>query len=60
MNEKDSHKQSVVIQCPDCGNLCNAIIEWWDNFPFASYVHKCEHCGYMITESEFNRVSKKL
>lgn len=58
MNVGDFHEQPVKIQCPNCGMICEAVIQWWDNFPFASYVHTCEHCGYIITESEFEVINE--
>lgn len=58
MNEAGLYDIPVKIQCPQCGKTCDAVIQWWDNFPFASYVHTCEYCGYIITESEFEVIKK--
>lgn len=44
-----SHQEFIV--CPSCLKECEATVEhtapWW------SYAHECEHCGLMITESEW-------
>lgn len=52
----DSQFYKVKIKCPECGKICDAEVE--NHFPFASYVHECEHCGYMITESEWDSQEK--
>lgn len=49
-------KKKETIRCPKCSKMCKAIVEWDEDFPFASYVHNCEHCGYIIMESEWNRI----
>ena len=46
----------VKIICPHCGQVCDAEITQYGNFPFANYVHFCEHCGYAITESEWQEI----
>ena len=56
----EQHKRSVKIECPECRQVCNAYIKWWDNFPFADYTHECEHCGYMIMESEFEEIKNRV
>lgn len=45
MSYGDFHEEYVKIQCPQCNCTCNALVQWWDNFPFVSYVHRCEHYG---------------
>jgi len=47
------YKEQII--CPKCLNICNAEVEVSD-FPFASYVHFCEHCGYVIMESEWETI----
>lgn len=42
-----------ILKCPECGNYClhdnrDVGMPNWVN-----PVHQCEHCGYMILESEF-------
>lgn len=50
-------KKAVVIECPKCGNECNAHEVF--GIPFGAYVHKCESCGYYITESEWEIIKKR-
>ena len=46
----------VKIECPNCGEICEAKVEYVNWLPFADYTHECEHCGFMITESEWEKV----
>ena len=46
----------VKIVCPECEQICNAEITQFGNFPFANYIHVCEHCGYIILESEWEEI----
>ena len=40
--------------------ICDAEIIYPKNMPaLADYSHTCEHCGYMITESEFCEIGDK-
>jgi|WetSurMetagenome_2_1015567.scaffolds.fasta_scaffold235419_3 hypothetical protein len=48
----------VKIKCPECGKICNAEIETND-FPFAVYIHTCEHCGHIIQEDEWEEIKKE-
>ena len=43
-----------TIECPECGSHEKAEIEG-DIF-FASYLHECKKCGYLIMESEWQSV----
>jgi C4-type Zn-finger protein len=56
MIEIEEKIEKVRILCPACGKVCDAVERYWDGFPWRSYVHYCEHCGYVITESEWERV----
>ena len=44
----------VIINCPECNTVQAAIIEL--TFPFATFIHHCVTCGYIIMESEWNEV----
>ena len=58
MKNTTFHEESVTIKCLECDLICKAVVQWWDNIPFASYCHECEHCGHMITESEFEVINE--
>lgn len=53
-----SHFIPVKITCPNCGKICNAEVESNDDFPFNSYFHDCENCGFVITESEWDEIEE--
>lgn len=40
-----------LINCPACACVQQAMVEHM--IPFASYVHECTECGYIITESDW-------
>lgn len=42
------------IQCTECNHIQDATVE--HTIPFYSYVHNCEKCGYVIMESEWNKI----
>lgn len=42
-------KESIV--CPECQTTQEA--EVVNATPFPVYVHECQHCNYMITESDW-------
>jgi len=42
------------IICPMCGQVCEA--EVTESWPWPSFTHQCEHCGYWIMESEWELV----
>lgn len=42
------------IKCPACLKNCEA--EVIRSEPWYVYIHECEHCGYFITESEWESV----
>lgn len=48
MNVK-SHIETII--CPDCGLTQEAVVE--HTVPFWTFVHKCDNCGYVICESEW-------
>jgi rubredoxin len=52
MNELDRH--SEIIVCPMCEREQYAIVH--HAFPFDLRVHTCKACGYVIMESEWERV----
>ncbi len=47
-------KHTEKVECPECGHDQMAIV--LHTFPWWSYVHECEVCGYMIMESEWATV----
>jgi len=49
------NKVPVQIRCPECGKTCDAV-EDLSTWPWATLIHECEHCGYIIMESEWERV----
>lgn len=57
--EPEFCSDDVKIICPNCGKICEAKIEYVDGWPFADYTHECEHCGFMITESQWEEVNDK-
>jgi len=48
--------QECKITCPACSQAQPAVIEQYDGEPWARYIHRCSHCGYLIMESEFVEV----
>lgn len=44
----------VVIKCPECKTIQGAIVE--NSMPFATFIHICEKCDYVIMESEWEEV----
>lgn len=54
--ETDVEVESVKIECPNCGEICDAEVMHTDYEPFADYTHLCEHCSYWITESEWEEI----
>lgn len=51
----ETHKE--IIKCPNCGHIREATAEMTK--PFATYIHTCVKCGYVITESEWEKVSNQ-
>lgn len=51
----DKHIERIV--CPECLRNCEAEVIHTDLW--CVYVHECEHCGHIITESEWNEKNKK-
>jgi len=45
-----------TIKCPSCEKLQDATVE--HTAPFWTYIHFCEHCEYMIMESEWETVKR--
>lgn len=43
-----------IIVCPICGTQQKAEVPFFGFF--CDYTHKCEHCGHIITESEWEEV----
>jgi hypothetical protein len=47
----------VKIECPECGSI-EIAIEDYTTAPFPSFLHRCNKCGYVIMESEWNVIEK--
>lgn len=45
-----------TIQCPGCDTIQAAQVVQVEGAPFASFVHECAACGYIILESEWDVV----
>lgn len=45
---------SEIIECPECNTNQSAIVE--HTMPWWTYIHTCKKCGYLIMESEWNKV----
>jgi len=43
-----------LIRCPKCGTVQGAVVV--HTIPFFTYAHTCEHCGYEIMESEWEKI----
>ena len=43
-----------TIECPVCNHIQDAIVEHTEIFN--TYIHECENCQYLITESEWNKI----
>lgn len=54
---KDNEKANThdeVIQCPECGKRQIATVLL--TVPFATYIHHCLECEYIITESDWTKL----
>ena len=49
--------EEVTIECPECGFIQPAVVNC-NTAPFNTYIHDCNHCGYLIQESEWNEVKE--
>lgn len=49
--------KQVKIRCPECGTIQKAEVVQHDGAPWSDYVHECTECGYVITESEWEKVA---
>lgn len=47
----------VYIYCPKCLNTCKASVQ--HTVPFFTYIHECEHCKYLIMESEWDEIGAR-
>lgn len=46
--------QQYII-CPECGNVCKATLH---PHSITHHIHKCEHCSYLILESEWTELKQ--
>ena len=44
----------VMIRCPECATVQAAVVQ--PGIPFATYIHHCVSCEYIIMESEWDEV----
>lgn len=59
INEQETVKSYFEkIQCPECDKIQLAEVK--ESHPFTIYIHDCESCGYVITESDWNIVEEKF
>lgn len=54
MDENLTITQTDYIVCPECGKTCKATVQYGPMFPI--FIHDCEHCGYIIMESEWQLI----
>jgi ribosomal protein S27E len=47
----NSHKE--IIKCCECNKV--QVAEVLHTFPWATFIHHCSGCGYIIMESEWDR-----
>lgn len=53
---KETHKELII--CPECQHQCNATVI--HSVPFFTYIHHCEACNYVITESDWQEVKSEI
>jgi len=51
-------EKHAEIKCPQCGYVQKAKII--KTFPFYTYIHYCEKCNYVITESDWDEIKKNV
>ena len=56
MTDNKREKWTERIRCPECEKEQDATVEFKQGWPFPAYIHNCEACGYIIVESEWERV----
>lgn len=49
-----------VIECPNCIEWQLAEVEQLDGAPFPSFVHTCQNCKMIVTESEWQPLDVQL
>jgi rubredoxin len=52
------HKVEEIIICPECKTIQSAYVE--QSIPFWIYLHECKNCGYIIGESEWEKVEESV
>ncbi len=51
----EKHPEKII--CPECNKYQYALVEHTD--PWYTYLHECEQCNYIITESEWESLPKE-
>ena len=49
--------KEVKLECPECGSI-EIAVEDYTTAPFPTFLHRCNKCGYVIMESEWNRITE--
>lgn len=57
MDTTTKRERPERIRCPECGWVQTALVRFDEGQPFPDYVHTCACCGYVIQESEWERVA---
>lgn len=47
------------LRCPECGKVFIGEVTYEEGDPWANYTNHCPHCGYIITESEFEPIKQQ-
>lgn len=48
-----------TIICPVCDFEQISTVKKQPRLPFVTYIHECDACGYIITESEWQQVESE-
>jgi predicted RNA-binding Zn-ribbon protein involved in translation (DUF1610 family) len=53
-NQFKPKSHDEAIRCPECGEIQIAKVK--HTIPFDTFLHSCQKCGYVIMESEWNKI----
>lgn len=56
--QSNTEAHTEIIKCPECEKVQWATVE--HTWPWWSYIHICNHCEYVIMESEWEKVGNKI
>ena len=54
--KQETHKELII--CPECQHQWNATVI--HSVPFFTYIHHCQACNYVITESDWQEVKSEI